>query len=120
LSRLDSFLDRQVDLRDLSEAVVIDRRKQILASGGFSLMMEFDLELPDDALVRADSGDTVILHSPTGDRVRSLVAIDSQSGLYLYAGRVIEEKVLSAIRGNESAVYLYRQLEGDRSQWQIT
>jgi two-component system, NtrC family, nitrogen regulation sensor histidine kinase NtrY len=120
LSRLDSFLDRQVELRDLSEAVVIDRRRQILASGGFSLMMEFDLELPDDALVRADGGDTVILRSPTGDRVRSLVAIDSQAGLYLYAGRVIDEKVLNAIHGNESAVYLYKQLEGDRSQWQIT
>jgi len=120
LSRLDSFLDRQVDLRDLSEAVVIDRRKQILASGGFSLMMEFDLELPDDAMVRADGGNMVILRSPTGDRVRSLVTIDSQSGLYLYAGRVIDEKVLNAIHGNENAVYLYRQLEGDRSQWQIT
>lgn len=52
--------------------------------------------------------------------MRALVSIDPQGGLYLYAGRVIEEKVLSAIRGNESAVYLYRQLEGDRSQWQIT
>lgn len=120
LPRLDSFLDRQVQLRDLSEAVVLDRRKQILASGGFSLMMEFDLELPDDALVRADNGDVVLLRSPTGDRIRSLVAIDPQSGLYLYAGRVIDEGVLEAIRGNESAVYLYRQLEGDRSQWQIT
>ena len=120
LQRLDTFLDRQVDLRDLSEAVVIDRRKQILASGGFSLMMEFDLELPDDALVRADSGDTVILHSQTGDRVRALVAVDPVNGYYLYAGRVIDEKVLSAIRGNENAVSLYRQLEGARSQWQIT
>ncbi len=120
LSRLDYFLDRQVDLRDLSEAVVIDRRRQILASGGFSLMMEFDLELPEDALVRADTGDTVILHSPSGDRVRALVAIDPQQGVYLYAGRVIDDKVLAAIRGNESAVFLYRQLEGDRSQWQIT
>jgi two-component system, NtrC family, nitrogen regulation sensor histidine kinase NtrY len=120
LSQLDSFLDRQVDLRDLSEAVVIDRRRQILASGGFSLMMEFDLELPEDALVRADTGDTVMLHSPSGDRVRALVAIDPQQGVYLYAGRVIDDKVLAAIRGNESAVYLYRQLEGARSQWQIT
>ncbi|MGH6892736.1 MAG: HAMP domain-containing protein, partial [Dongiaceae bacterium] len=120
LSRLDAFLDRQVDLRDLSEAVVIDRRRQILASGGFSLMMEFDLDLPEDALVRADSGDTVILRSPTGDRVRALVAVDPQQGIYLYAGRVIDDKVLSAIHGNENAVSLYRQLEGDRSQWQIT
>jgi two-component system, NtrC family, nitrogen regulation sensor histidine kinase NtrY len=120
LSRLDAFLDRQVDLRDLSEAVVIDRRRQILASGGFTLMMEFDLDLPEDALVRADSGEMVMLHSPSGDRIRALVAIDSQQGIYLYAGRVIDDGVLTAIRNNEGAVSLYRQLEGDRSQWQIT
>ncbi|MBA4097066.1 MAG: two-component sensor histidine kinase [Rhodospirillum sp.] len=120
LSRLDAFLDRQVDLRDLSEAVVIDRRRQILASGGFTLMMEFDLDLPEDALVRADSGEMVMLHSPTGDRVRALVAIDPSQGIYLYAGRVIDDGVLTAIRNNEGAVGLYRQLEGDRSQWQIT
>ena len=120
LSRLDAFLDRQVDLRDLSEAVVIDRRRQILASGGFTLMMEFDLDLPEDALVRADSGEMVMLHSPSGDRVRALVAIDSVEGIYLYAGRVIDDGVLTAIRNNEGAVSLYRQLEGDRSQWQIT
>jgi two-component system nitrogen regulation sensor histidine kinase NtrY len=120
LSRLDAFLDRQVDLRDLSEAVVIDRRRQILASGGFTLMMEFDLDLPEDALVRADSGEMVMLHSPSGDRIRALVAIDSTEGIYLYAGRVIDDGVLTAIRNNEGAVSLYRQLEGDRSQWQIT
>jgi two-component system nitrogen regulation sensor histidine kinase NtrY len=120
LSRLDAFLDRQVDLRDLSEAVVIDRRRQILASGGFTLMMEFDLDLPEDALVRADSGEMVMLHSPSGDRIRALVAIDSAEGIYLYAGRVIDDGVLTAIRNNEGAVSLYRQLEGDRSQWQIT
>jgi two-component system nitrogen regulation sensor histidine kinase NtrY len=71
-------------------------------------------------MVRADSGETVLLHSPTGDRVRALVAIDPQQGIYLYAGRVIDDKVLSAIRGNENAVYLYRQLEENRSSWQIT
>ncbi len=120
LSRLDAFLDRQVDLRDLSEAVIIDRRRQILASGGFTLMMEFDLDLPEGALVRADSGETVLLHSPTGDRIRALVAIDPQQGIYLYAGRVIDDRVLAAIRGNESAVGLYHQLEENRSQWQIT
>ncbi|HEY3147548.1 MAG TPA: HAMP domain-containing protein, partial [Dongiaceae bacterium] len=120
LSRLDAFLDRQVDLRDLSEAVIIDRRRQILASGGFTLMMEFDLDLPENAMVRADSGETVLLHSPTGDRVRALAAIDAQQGIYLYAGRVIDDKVLTAIRGNENAVYLYHQLEENRSSWQIT
>ena len=120
LSRLDAFLDRQVGLRDLSEAVVIDRRRQILASGGFTLMMEFDFDLPEDAVVRADSGEMVMLHSPTGDRIRALVAIDAAQGIYLYAGRVIDDGVLTAIRNNEGAVGLYRQLEGDRSQWQIT
>ncbi len=80
LSRLDAFLDRQVDLRDLSEAVIIDRRRQILASGGFTLMMEFDLDLPEGAMIKADSGETVLLHSPIGDRIRALVAIDAAAG----------------------------------------
>jgi two-component system, NtrC family, nitrogen regulation sensor histidine kinase NtrY len=120
LSRMAYFLDRQVDLRDLSEAVVIDRRRQILASGGFALMMEFDLDLPENALIRADAGEMVILQSDTGDRIRALVAIEPHEGIYLYAGRIIDDQVLAAIRGNENAVNLYRQLEGDRSQWQIT
>jgi two-component system nitrogen regulation sensor histidine kinase NtrY len=61
-----------------------------------------------------------MLHSPTGDRIRALVAIDAEQGIYLYAGRVIDDQVLAAIRGNENAVYLYHQLEENRSQWQIT
>src|ERR1051325_6092890 len=34
LSRLDAFLDRQVELRDLSEAGIIDRRREILGRRG--------------------------------------------------------------------------------------
>ena len=40
------ILDRQLNQRGLSEGVIIDRRLQIMARGGFSLLMEFSLDIP--------------------------------------------------------------------------
>ena len=118
--RGQAFLDRQIDLRDISEAVVINGARRIVARSSLSLMMEFDLGIPDGAFLRAREGKPVILPSPEGDRVRALVQIDPASDLFLYVGRLIDDQVLGAVRRNEDAVQLYRQLERARSQWQIT
>ena len=88
-------------LRDLSEAVVIDRSRRILASGGFTLMMEFDLELPDGALATADGGEPALFENSSKDRRRALVALDPQAGLYLYTGRVVDESMLDAIESHQ-------------------
>ncbi|MET1029227.1 MAG: HAMP domain-containing protein, partial [Dongiaceae bacterium] len=118
--RGQAFLDHQIDLRDISEAVVINGARRIVARSSLSLMMEFDLGIPDGAFLRAREGKPVILPSPEGDRVRALVQIDPTSDLFLYVGRLIDDQVLGAVRRNEDAVQLYRQLERARSQWQIT
>lgn len=118
--RFESILDRQLNLRGLSEGIVIDRRLQVVARSSFSVTMEFNLNLTEDAFDRADRGETVIMLMPTGDRVRALTLLDPLSGFYLYTGRLIDERVLSAVRGNEDAVRLYRYLERDRSTLQIT
>lgn len=114
------ILDRQLNLRGLSEGVIIDRRMQIVARSSFSVLMEFSLDIPEDAFDKADRGETAILLMPTGDRVRALLTLDPVAGLYLYTGRLIDDRVLSAVRGNEDAVRLYRYLERDRSTLQIT
>ena len=118
--RFQAILDRQLSLRGLSEGIVIDRRLQVLVRSSFSVMMEFSLDIPEDAFDKADRGETAILLMPTGDRVRALLLLDPISGLYLYTGRLIDDRVLSAVRGNEDAVRLYRYLERDRSTLQIT
>ncbi len=112
--------DRQLNLRDLSEGIIIDRRMQIVARSSFSVLMEFDLDIPEESYDQADRGETAILVSPTRDRVRALVALDPVVGLYLYTGRLIDDRVLSAVRGTEDAARLYHKLELDRSSLQIT
>ncbi|WP_374653019.1 ATP-binding protein [Dongia sp.] len=118
--RFQAILDRQLNLRGLSEGIVIDRRLQVVARSSFSVMMEFSLDIPEDAFDKADRGEKAILLMPTGDRVRALILLDPLAGLYLYTGRLIDDRVLSAVRGNEDAVRLYRYLERDRSALQIT
>lgn len=118
--RFQVILDRQLNLRGLSEGVVIDRRQQIVGRSSFSVLMEFSLDIPEDAFDKADGGQTAIILTPTGDRVRALLALDPIAGLYLYTGRLIDDRVLSAVRGNEDAVRLYRYIERDRSTLQIT
>ncbi|TXH34732.1 MAG: PAS domain-containing sensor histidine kinase [Rhodospirillaceae bacterium] len=114
------FLDRQIDLRDISEAVIVTSSRRIVARSSLSLMMEFDLGIPDGAFMRARNGKPIILPAEEGDRIRALVQIDPTSDLFLYVGRLIDDRVLSSVRRNEDAVQLYNQLERARSQWQIT
>lgn len=118
--QFQSSFDRQLNLRNLSEGIIIDRRMQIVARSSFSVLMEFDLDIPEDSFDQADRGETAIIVSPTRDRVRALVALDPVIGLYLYTGRLIDDRVLSAVRGTEDAARLYHKLERDRSSLQIT
>ena len=63
--RFQAILDRQLNLRGLSEGIVIDRRLQVVARSSFSLTMEFSLNIPDDAFDKADAGQTAIMLMPT-------------------------------------------------------
>ncbi|MEK1931506.1 MAG: PAS domain-containing sensor histidine kinase [Pararhizobium sp.] len=119
-SQFQAVFDRQLNLRDLSEGVIIDRRLQIVGRSSFSVLMEFSLDIPEDAFDQADRGETAIIVSPTRDRVRALVALDPIAGLYLYTGRLIDDRVLSAVRGTEDAARLYHKIERERSTLQIT
>jgi two-component system nitrogen regulation sensor histidine kinase NtrY len=115
----DSF-DQELIRQGLSEAVIIDQQRRIVARGGFSLLMEFSLDIPEDAFTDADRGEVVVLPSVTGDRVRAFMLLDPLGGLYLYAGRLIDARVLASVRGTQDAVRLYQHLERDRSSLQLT
>ena len=118
--RFEQTMRMQSTLRSLSEAVIIDRNRQIIARAGYSLVLEFDPELPDWALQRARNGELVILASETEDRVRALVQLDPQADTFLYVGRLIDTRVLAHLDKTQGAVRIYERLEGQRSGLQIT
>ncbi len=118
--QFNDVLNRQVGVRSLAEAVVFDGEGRVIGRAGYSLLLEFDPQIPDWALERAQAGEVVILTAQTDDRVRALLRLDGFSDAYLYVGRLIEPRVLAHIDQTENAVKLYEELEGKRSDLQLT
>ncbi|TQV79195.1 PAS domain-containing sensor histidine kinase [Denitrobaculum tricleocarpae] len=118
--RLNQVLGAQAALRSLTEAMIVDSSQRVIARAGFSLLLDFDPQVPEWALRRAQEGEIVILTSPTDDRVRGLVRLDMISDTYLYVGRLIDPRVLGHIDRTQGAVRLYEELEGKRSGLQLT
>jgi two-component system nitrogen regulation sensor histidine kinase NtrY len=116
----NQVLTAQAALRSLTEAVVFDSAGRVLGRAGFSLLLDFDPEIPDWAMQRAGDGEVVILTAETDDRVRALLRLDNFTNAFLYVGRLIEPRVLGHIESTESAVKAYEELEGKRSDLQVT
>src|SRR3546814_8809697 len=113
--RVEQVMELQSPLRSLTDAVIIDGERQILAHAGYSLMFEFDLDLPEWALDQARRGEVVVLPSDTEDRVRALVRLDDYADTFLYVGRVVDGRVLNHLDKTEGAAQLYERLEGQRA-----
>jgi two-component system nitrogen regulation sensor histidine kinase NtrY len=118
--RFQQTLAMQAALRSLTEAVVFDGSGRVIARAGFSLLLDFDPEIPPWAMRRAREGEVVTLTSETDDRVRALVKLDSMVDSFLYVGRLVDPTVLQHMDRTKGAVKLYEALEGKRSDLQIT
>jgi len=118
--QIEALLANQAALRDLSDAAVVNGARQVVARTGLSLLLEFDTDLPEWAMVRARAGEVVILSSGTEDRVRALVRLDRYPESYLLIGRMVDTRVLAHVDKATGAAQIYEQLEGRRSGLQIT
>jgi two-component system nitrogen regulation sensor histidine kinase NtrY len=114
-----NLLEAQAVLRSLTEAVVFDGSGRILARAGYSLLLDFDLEIPDGAMRRAREGEVVLLTPGTEDRVRALIRLDVIPGSFLYVGRLVDQRVLVHMDRGRGAAQVYTELEGKRSDFQI-
>ncbi len=119
-ARFNRILDAHVRVRSLTEAIVFDGDGQILGRAGFSLLLDFDPEIPDWARKQAQNGEVVVLTAETEDRVRALLRLGAFSNAYLYVGRLVDPQVLRHMDTTNTAVRLYEELEGKRSELQVT
>ncbi len=110
----------QAALRSLTEAIVFDGGSgQILARSGFTFTLEFE-PIATETIEQARRGEVPLLINGTDDRVRALVRLDYYSDIYLLVGRVVEARVLAHMSSAQDAVKQYTELEGSRSNLQIT
>jgi len=113
------ILTANATLRELPEAVVIDRLGNTLARSEFALSTIIE-EIPATAFEKADKGEVTLLGSEKVDKVRALVKLNRFVDAYLLVERFVDPRVLQHIAGIRQAFDEYNQLEATRSGVQIS
>jgi two-component system nitrogen regulation sensor histidine kinase NtrY len=119
---LTQMVGAQAAIRGLSEAIVFDANKQVLARAGLAFSMELSLDgIPQWAIERARSGEVAVLTNSGDQRVRALVKLEgSLVDAYLYVGRAVDPNVIDHMDRTNRAVAEYKQLELTRSGLEVT
>lgn len=115
--RFNQVLATQSAIRSLTEAAVFSSNGNIMAQAGFT---SYQLEVPEYAMTQARAGELVILTARSEDRVRALLRLEGFSDSYLFVGRLVDPRVLAHMDRSRGAFKLYQELEGERSELQIT
>jgi two-component system nitrogen regulation sensor histidine kinase NtrY len=115
---LEHIVQTQSIIRSLSEAVVFDSSKRILARSQLAFSLEFE-EVPPSALTEAQGGEVVIMTSENDDRVRALVKLNNFLDTYLYVGRAVDPKVLSHLDATRKASEDYEDLQLRYADFQV-
>lgn len=104
------FVETQSVLRGLSEAVIFNKDKVVLAKvGDISEFLEQDI--PGYVLSSADDGEVVILTATDDDRVQALVRLSNfADDSYLFVGRSVESNVLKHLETTREAVKKYDEM----------
>lgn len=113
------ILTANATLRELPEAVVIDRLGNAMARSDFALSTVIE-EIPASAFETADKGEVTLLGSEKDDKVRALVKLSRFVDAYLLVERFVDPRVLQHITGIRQAFDEYKQLEATRSGVQIS
>ncbi|WES31157.1 sensor histidine kinase NtrY-like [Varunaivibrio sulfuroxidans] len=116
--QFDAVLSTQAVLRNLPEALVIDSKGAVRARARLSPTQT--INIPEDALTRANLGEIVILTSDADDRVRALLRLNQFADAYLLVGRFVDPQVMSYIDASTKAESLYKRLQERSGRIQIT
>ena len=115
---LNVALNAQARIRGFSEAVVFRRNGEVLGKSRLGFLLTVELA-PQELLDRASPNAVILYESPNGDRVRALVALENAPDTYLVVGRTVDPNVINHSSKVAETVKEYRNLEGQRSIWQI-
>ncbi len=112
-------LSVNASLRELPEAVVIDRLGNILARSEYALSTVIE-EIPKNVFESANKGEVTLLGSEQDDKVRALVRLNRFVDAYLLVERFVDPRVIQHIAGIRQAVDEYKKVEETRSGVQIS
>lgn len=124
--KFSRVLSEKADNRGLSEAVVINGQREVIARSSLAFSFEFENlgKNLDQAIEAVHSGGKVAfladLKNESIDRVRVLVRLDPLTDTYLYLGKLTDKAVLKHVARTEGAVKEYDRLAEQSASLQLT
>jgi len=113
---LEGFIVTLSELRNLSEAVVVNSSGKTLARSQLSFSLGFNFS--SDELLKSvlleNPGEVVIIKNQVGNTVRAGVKLEAFVDAYLLVGKFIDSKVLRHISETTGAAEKYRLLEKNK------
>ena len=116
--RFHQFLQAQVAIRALPQALIINRQGNVLMAA--TPKKTILTSLPPAEAFTAAAENTVIMTVIEQGQVQALRLLDSEMGLYLYATRILSPNVVSQLLQTEAAVREYSEMEKQRFETQLT
>ena len=119
-NRFRRLIATQGALRSLSEAAVFNSSGHALVRWNNLGFFLFDETVPSWAFEQAREGEPVMLEAEADDRIKALVKLDRFVDIFLYVSRFVEPGVLLHVERTRRAKKQYEELEGKRSEIEIT
>lgn len=113
---LEGFIITLSELRNLSEAVVVNSSGKTLARSQLSFSLGFNFSSDEllKSVLKENPGEVVIIKNQIGNTVRAGVKLEAFVDAYLLVGKFIDSKVLQHISETTGAADEYRLLEKNK------
>lgn len=110
------FLNKQAELRSLSEILVFQRDK-LIAKNSFALSTAFE-KLPINELNSLYENDVVIFGAETDDKVRAVIKLNSFVDTYLFVGKFVDKSIINHLKNTKGSKTTFNTIiaESDKTR----
>lgn len=116
--RFLGFLQAQAAIRNMPQALIIDRQGSVLMAASPKTTILTSLP-PEEAFIAAADRPVMITLMEQG-QIQALRQVDRERDLYLYTTRILSANVASQILQTDAAVRAYSEMEIRRFETQMT
>ncbi|WP_210242594.1 sensor histidine kinase NtrY-like [Prosthecodimorpha hirschii] len=113
-TRFDQFFENQCSLRQIPAAFILRADGTVVTSAKLDEAWDSPLMPPPEAFRQAENDEPVVIAPGQSNQVGAVMKLKEFEGLYLYATRPLDGRVLDQVRLAQAAAGDYGKLESSR------
>lgn len=112
------FLKSMLKLRGLSDGILVDNNRNVLARTEFSFALEFQRITPE-ILADVLEKEVVLINTNDKKHIFAIAALDFQEQLFLLVKKPIDDKVINHVEKTKEAVQEYFAVQSERKSLEL-